>query len=103
MKANIEMASAIIGLESETHDIAYEINENTATLSLRGDPLAQQSREFILIIGQQYPHKTFAVVEEHHSKLKNTTDNVTSTSIMLSFYPTYVTFLCLEYFICLTA
>ena len=53
----------------------------TATLSLKGNPLDQPTRELTFLVGLQDPHKTASSVVETLND---------STALMLNFYPKYV-------------
>ena len=53
----------------------------TATLSLKGNPLDQPTRELTFLVGLQDPHKTASSVVETLNG---------STALMLNFYPKYV-------------
>ena len=73
---------------SETHEIQYDVNGNSATLSLAGKPTEQPARELTFMIGLQDPHKSASSVVEVREQTKDSPG--LSTAVMLCFYPTYV-------------
>jgi hypothetical protein len=73
---------------SETHNIQYEIQGATATLSMKGNPCDQPAREFILLVGLQDIHKDASAVVEVHETPFNKDER--TTAVMLFYFPTYV-------------